>query len=307
MDKELGIRETKRRVPPYSLFLLPYSKSGFTFIEILITISILAIIGTITLSALANVRIRRDLDAAVAETASTIRLAQSKTLASESDARYGVHFAEDRVMLFQGISYASGTTTETRLFSPRVRISVITLADGGSDVAFQRLTGTTTGHGLIQLDAGSYSRILTIDPSGAVRTEASRLDPANTRITDSRHVNFQLGWSIQNATSLKLTFLDAPNPNTVETIDMAGFFSADKSYFSWEDAVNVNGSDQTILIHTVSLSAGDTVLSIHRNGSLNSKAVIVSVIDGGVEKEIASYNAAGVVSVGAYGGTMAIQ
>lgn len=306
MNKE-GIRgKQKKRILPYS-FPFPHSESGFTFIEILVTISVLAILGTITLSALANVRVQRDLDAAVAETVSTIRLAQSKTLASESDARYGVHFAEDRVALFQGVSYGAGTTTETRLLSPRVRITVITLADGGSDVAFQRLTGTTTSHGLIQMVAGSYSRILTIDPSGAVRTEVSRLEPAGTRITDTRHVNFQLGWSIQNATNLKLTFLNAPNPNTVETVDMAGFFSADRSYFSWDDSIDVNGSNQSLRIHTVSLSASDTVLSIHRNGSLNNKAVIVSIVDDGVEKEIANYSAAGTVSVGPYGGTMTVQ
>lgn len=280
---------------------------GFTFIEILITIGIFSILGSITLNALSNVRTGRELDAAVSETIATIRLAQSKTLASVEDSQYGIHFETDRVMLFQGASYAAGTTTETNVFSSRVRIMGISLLGGGSDVVFQRLTGTTTAYGTIQMGAGSYERILTIDPSGAVRTAAASLLPSGTRITDTRHVNFQLGWSIQNATTLKLTFSNPPSSNTVETIDAQGYFNADKTFFSWEGTVNVNGSGQTVKIHTATLNASDTVLSIHRNGSLNNKALVVSIVDGGVEKEIASYTAAGAVTAGAYGGTMTVQ
>lgn len=123
---------------------------------------------------------------------------------------------------------------------------------------------------------------------------------------DSRHVEFELddptntnhdGWSIRGRTTLTLTFTD-PTPDVVQNIPMAGYFNADQTSFDWQGSVNVNGDTETLRIHSLYIDQYDTVLSVHRDRSINGQAVTIS-IDG---RLIASYAADGTVTAGPYGG-----
>lgn len=84
---------------------------------------------------------------------------------------------------------------------------------------------------------------------------------------------------------------------------MSSYFNVGQTIFSWEDTIEVNGSNQALKIQTHNLTASDTELSIHRDGRYNDKAVTVE-IDG---QEIVSYAADGTATVGAYGGTLEEQ
>lgn len=284
------------------------TKPGFTLIEVLIVIGVLAIIGSIALGAFSRFRGGSQIDAAVRSVLGTLRSAQSKTLASESDTAYGVHFQADRIVLFRGPTYEpSAVTNEAVIFQAPIQLTTVSLTGGATDVLFGRITGTTSVSGTLTLSDGTRSRTITLELSGQARAEAAALSAGNTRITDTRHVNFLLGWSVQNAIALKLTFSNPPNPDTVQSIGMSPYFNADKSSFDWSGTVNVNGDNQTLRIHTVSLDAANTHLSIHRDRGLNNKAVAISITDGGFDKGVASYTAAGTSTAGIYGGTMTIQ
>jgi len=124
------------------------------------------------------------------------------------------------------------------------------------------------------------------------------IDPPS--VTDSRHMEFDLGWSIRGHTTLKLVFHDPPNPDVVKDVAMSGFFNGTNTEFDWEGTVVVGGSNQTMRIHTYYLDSEDTMLSIDRDRRVNNKAVDVS-IDG---MAIASYAINGTPTVGANGGSM---
>lgn len=281
-------------------------QNGFTLFEITIVVAVLVILGSIIFVSFARFRERSQLDTTVREILAALRLAQSKTLASEGNYTYGVHFQSDRIVLFRGTSYDSATTTnETTRITTSVSISTA-LTGGGADIIFDRITGATAESGTITLTSSNASRIVTIDAAGEVRAEAASLTPSGTRFTDTRHVNFALGWNIQNATTLKLTFSNPPNANTVSSIAMTGYFNADKSSFDWSGTVNVNGSNQVLRIHTIAVSP-NTTLSVYRDRRTNDKALTISIIDGGIEKGIATYTATGTTTVGTYGGTMTVQ
>jgi len=145
--------------------------------------------------------------------------------------------------------------------------------------------------------------VVTIDSSGQVRAEADALLPGGTRVIDTRHVNFELGWSIQGATTLRLQFSNPPNPDTIQDIAMADYFNADNTVFDWQGTVDIGGSSQTLRLHTLLLSPLGTTLSIHRDRRTNDKALII-LIDG---KEVSRYDAEGNVTTGPFGGTMTIQ
>lgn len=273
--------------------------------EILIVITLIVIISTIGWVNVQDFRAQSDLDSKAQQIVSTLRKAQNNTLGSKNSSSYGVYFQSDSYSLFQGISYNAGDPgNETHLLPVAVEISSISLG-GGSAVVFQRVNGRTNNAGSLALRlkaSPATTRAITIEPSGNVSIEAATT-LGNTRISDSRHLHFDLSWSIQNASTLNLAFSDPPNPTIEQAIPMASYFNAGKTVFDWSGTVTVGGQDQILRVHTHNLTATSTVLSIHRDRRFTTKALAVN-IDG---KSIVSYTSAGDPTAGLYGGTMNIQ
>lgn len=280
-------------------------ESGFTLIEILVSIAVILIITILTLFSLTTLNKQVSIDSASQNILSTLRFARSQTLASKNQTTYGVHFETSKFVLFSGTSYDASATSNKDYTLGEAEISDISLNGAGSEVIFARIRGTTTQFGTVTVRLTSdisKTKTININSSGQVSITDSTSNPT-ARVTDSRHLHFDLGWSIQTATTLTLTFHDSPNPDTTQNIAMAGFFDGPKSVFDWSGTVTVGGSDQILQVHTHSLDAFNTTLSITRDKRYNTKALDVSIDS----KAIVSYSAAGIATVGAYGGTLTPQ
>ena len=79
-----------------------------------------------------------------------------------------------------------------------------------------------------------------VNSSGSVSLLES-VSPSDTRVVDNRHLHFDLGWSIQNSSTLTFDF---PNDTYTENIPMAAFFNAGKTEFDWEGTITVGGEEQ---------------------------------------------------------------
>jgi len=119
-------------------------------------------------------------------------------------------------------------------------------------------------------------------------------------VTDSRHLEFDLGWSITGYSTLRLTYQDPPSADVVENVTIVDYYNSFLPSFDWAGSTNVNGDTETLRVHTHYIDANDTTLSIHRDRRDNGKAVDVS-IDG---RDIVSYAADGTATVGSFGGVM---
>ncbi len=279
------------------------SNQGFTLIEILITLTIAVILIAATIAGINLLPKQVTLDSNAQNVLSVLRLARSQTLSSKGATNYGVHFETSKYVLFSGDTYVAGTSTNKEYTLTGVTIGSISLTGSGSEVVFDRVRGTTSEDGTVTLTlTADTSKIstLTINPSGQVSLTTS-LAKNNTRLVDSRHLHFDLGWSIQNSNTLTLSFTDTPN--VTQNIPMSGFFNGGKTTFDWSGTVDVNGASQVLRVHSHSLSATATVLSITRDKRYNTKALTVSIDS----KQIVSYTAAGVATIGAYGGSMTVQ
>lgn len=278
-----------------------YSSLGFTLIELLVASGIIAILLVIAFASYRLFTKQANLETTSQKIVSTLELARTQTLASKDESQYGVHFETTKYVLFKGVTYNPVDTENQEYTLDAAEVYDINL-DGGSEVVFARVRGTTMNNGSVSVrltDDVSRTETILINSSGAVGLEES-VSPTDTRITDSRHLHFDLGWSIQNSTTLTFNFY---NDSFQKNIPMANFFDAGKTEFSWEGTINVNGSDQTLMVNTHSLDAIDTTLSIHRSRLVNDKAVRI-LIDG---NEIVSYDSAGVETVGGFGGAMTPQ
>ncbi len=281
-------------------------QNGFTLIEILIIISIIILIVAITNISYRYFERNTELTITAQKIVSIIKLAQNKTMSSEGDSQYGVHFENDKYILFKGDTYQEGTADNIENTVPsRLEINNIDLEGEESDIIFQRINGRTEQDGTIDLiisSEASNPETINIHPSGQIELASLLSECCNTNyLTDNRHVHFDLGWSMQNA--ITLTFYSSEIPEATVNVNMFEYFNIDKTEFDWNGVIDINGQSQTIKIHTHFLDEFNTVLCIHRDGSLNNKPLQI-LID---NKDIASYTAEGEVSIGFLGGTMEIQ
>ena len=280
-------------------------QTGFTLIELLIVIAIIAVLLVITLARFGTFGRQIDLNTTSQKILSTLQAARTQTLASEEESVYGVHFETNKYILFKGSVYSPADPENKEFTLSSTEIYEINLTGGGSEVVFTRVRGTTANSGNVKIKViaePSRTQTVVINSLGQVSLEES-VTPTGTRIADTRHLHFDLGWSIQTRNTLSLIFSNPPSPDVQEDVSIQDYLNPGKTEFSWEGSVDVYGSEQVLKIHTHFLDASNTILCVHRDRRYNDKALRIE-IDG---LRIVSYTAEGAATVGAAGGTMAQQ
>ena len=148
------------------------AKSGFTLVEILVVIALLVLIGGIIIGSLGQINRREALAKETANLVSLLNQARALTLASKNSSEYGLHLAVAQVTLFRGLNYdASASTNEVTSLNPLITIASYTLTGGGSNIIFDRLTGTTAESGTITLALVAdvaVTKTITVSVTGVV-------------------------------------------------------------------------------------------------------------------------------------------
>lgn len=126
--------------------------NGFTLLETLITLALVMALTALVFGAFTRYNEGRALESARSNVLALLESARERTLASKKGIAYGVYFAADRAVLFEGVVYATSTETNNPfIVDSRVRIAPIALSGGGVSVLFKRLTGETNQYGSITL------------------------------------------------------------------------------------------------------------------------------------------------------------
>ena len=268
-------------------------KKGFTLIELLVVIGVLVIVLAISITAFFNLTKKTNLDVSRENIISTLNTARNKSIASEAASQYGVYLdtstEPDRYIFFRGPSYAQRSVSYDKIYVLPSSIIILNLNfnGGGNEIVFKRLDGNTNNYGSLTIKSLSTNEIrnIYIYSSGQLSLEPESVSGPG-RITDSRHVHFDLGWGISEAATLKFDFINA---GKIEQIPMAEYFTS--TSFDWEGEFTINNATQEFRIHTYQLSPS-TLLCIHRdrNKGKNTEEVYVYIIQGGTEKEIAHYD-----------------
>jgi prepilin-type N-terminal cleavage/methylation domain-containing protein len=146
-------------------------KKGFTLIEALIVIAILGVMVSVSVVAFKTFKTSQGLDKDTELVIETLQQARTQTLSSQNASQYGVHFASSTVTLFTGNSYSA--VASTNLVYPFYSADTVlstSLAGGGADVVFARLTGETTQNGTITIASSATTtyRTVTIYKTGLV-------------------------------------------------------------------------------------------------------------------------------------------
>ncbi len=145
-------------------------QSGLTLLESLIGLTIIMILAGVAIWPFRALRDEQLLKGAVEDVLSVLNNARAQTLAGSAQSQYGVHFENDTITLFRGDMYP-GVTEQIITLPPRVVFGAISLAGGGAEVVFQRLTGATTQTGSVVVELASDAtkrRVVEIYSSGLI-------------------------------------------------------------------------------------------------------------------------------------------
>ncbi|MEA1929794.1 MAG: prepilin-type N-terminal cleavage/methylation domain-containing protein [Patescibacteria group bacterium] len=143
-------------------------KRGFSAIELLVAIAIIAIVVAVMVVPLNNLRRRQAVNSDSEQVISLINEARSRTISAVGGAQHGVYVEADQLTLFQGVSYP-GASIQVLDLASGVSVSTINLVGGGDVIIFDKITGKTGQSGtlVISLDAdASQERTVLIESTG---------------------------------------------------------------------------------------------------------------------------------------------
>jgi len=148
---------------------------GVTILEIILVLAVLMIVSTLTLQGLSSYRYSQALSSETTQVLSFLNKARTETLSSKEDQGYGVRINGDRIILFPGLVFSSSTPgNEEHILNSSIEISNLSLAGGGLDIIFERLTGESQNYGtfrlILQSDPLQY-RIISVKQTGFISVE----------------------------------------------------------------------------------------------------------------------------------------
>jgi prepilin-type N-terminal cleavage/methylation domain-containing protein len=124
---------------------------GFSFIELLLSVAILAILSSGVIIWFVEYQRQSELDSAAKTIVDAARDAQSRSMSGKDFKNWGVYFdlAGNKFILFRDEDggYATATAKEENYLSGFVKIGSVTLNGGGSETVFNKPKGDTSQYG----------------------------------------------------------------------------------------------------------------------------------------------------------------
>ena len=272
---------------------------GFTLLEVIVVIAILAILSTIDISSYFLFQKTVDLNDTAQQMAETLRLAQSNTVSSNQNSQYGVYFdstaSPNKYVFFKGADYASKDPAYTKVFALPGEIEFSQINFTGNQTVFQKVNGSASNAGSVVLQMKSdASKTVTVNISsyGIISYGAPGTASESSLVKDYRHVTFDYNRIIANCPAsgetLNLYFDGAALPQA--TIPICNFLSG--SDMVWDESTPIGEDLQKIYIRITGLGTYSNHFYILRDGRYNNKSLVIK-ISGGDLGDLVNYSADG--------------
>ena len=141
-------------------------RKGFSIIEVLISITLISIIGSAVLVMSKETKTRTLLQDSQAAILYSLEQARNKAASGVGEGDHGVRIESDKIITFEGSEYTEGTGKETSLPSP------ISTDQTGTNIIFDRLEAKPNTDKVITIShPDGKTKTLTITESGIIAEE----------------------------------------------------------------------------------------------------------------------------------------
>ncbi len=139
--------------------------AGFTLPEVVLSISLLAIIGAMSIPMYRTFMVRNDLDIAVVSVVQNLRRAQALSRSGDGDTTWGVRVGVGSILVYKGASYI----LRDQMFDENTSIPTTIVPTGLIDVSFSKTVGIPSATGTFILTSQlNETRTITINEKGTV-------------------------------------------------------------------------------------------------------------------------------------------
>ena len=150
------------------IFFVKYKKilaQGFTLPEMLLSVTLLGIIGAMVIPSYHTFIVRNDLDIASVTLATNLRRAQSLSQSSDGDMTWGVHVGVGSILIYKGANYILRDSS----FDENTSIPTTIVPTGINEINFSKTAGLPSATGTFILTSqANETRTITINEKGMV-------------------------------------------------------------------------------------------------------------------------------------------
>ncbi len=131
---------------------------GFTLIEMLIVISITAILGSMAFASFGRIINYTSIEAQAQSVRSHIERARIFTLASKNNSSFGVIFSTSTARVFQGTTFVAASSSD-QVYNIDSNESIINInfSGGGNTIYFNKISGEPNATGTITITSSNNS------------------------------------------------------------------------------------------------------------------------------------------------------
>lgn len=134
-----------------------YQQWGFTLVELLISLSIIAIVSVIGFTNLTGTREKMAVNLEVEKIATYLRSVRDRAISGEDDSSWGVRFVnnvsgDDVYYSFKGLSFSSTSIVETRFLSKKTQLTIPAVGST-TDIIFIKGSGNVVATSTIRVQS----------------------------------------------------------------------------------------------------------------------------------------------------------
>jgi Tfp pilus assembly protein FimT len=150
------------KIDPFSFS--PMKKNGFTLIEMILVVALIFYMGFLAVLFYSNFYLKNAASNIAQDIVSSLRKAQTYSMAGRQGGSWGVAFTGGNIVLFKGSSYAARNSAFDEITSIPSTLAIA----GFNETVFSRVTGFPNVTSMITITGGGFAKQVTVSSQGIV-------------------------------------------------------------------------------------------------------------------------------------------